>query len=201
MLSLPMAISLTDCRNGRRVAAQIVHMSRDLAPQMDATWWRDAPKAVCKQEDDNHWKWTQLLGGARSSENARFARSIAVLTDDGNIQGAALYYLNGMSYLEPDAGSVFADRLATAPRNRDWLVAEPACRGVGTALLRLLVAHSYDVGHGGRVNLLSFPRPQTVDFYEKFGFERTDVDEDDMILFELPPDTAVTLLRMRAALT
>ena len=54
-----------------------------------------------------------------------------MLTDDGNIQGAALYYLNGMSYLEPDAGSVFADRLATAPRNRDWLVAEPACRGVG----------------------------------------------------------------------
>ena len=60
MLSLPMAISLTDCRNGRRVAAQIVHM---YAAIWHSRWMQlggGAPKAVRKQEDDNHWKWTQL---------------------------------------------------------------------------------------------------------------------------------------------
>jgi len=86
--------------------------------------------------------------------------------------------------------SVYVDRLAAAPRNRHWLVADPLYRGVGKGLLLRAVCHSYLLGLGGRVNLVSVPRERTRRFYERRGLVAVREDDEGSIEYELSEQAA-----------
>ena len=106
-----------------------------------------------------------------------------------------LYQIDAKSQIESGAGAVFVDRLAAAPRNRPWLASPPRYRGVGTVLLLAAVRHSYSLGLGGRVWLVSLPSERTKEFYKNRGFRRIYDDGDGMIDFELPAAKAETWLK------
>ena len=110
---------------------------------------------VRRDEDDHHWVWRKLVGEHRNHLAWHFA---ACQTPDGEIQGAIGYRIDFRSILVPEAGSVYVDRIAVAPRNRSWLVKSPLYGGVGEGLLLRSVCHSYILGLGGRVNLVSLPK-------------------------------------------
>ncbi len=122
-----------------------------------------------------------------------------MLTADGEVQAAAIYRIDTASVLDcgPDgepAPGVYVEYIATAPRNRGRLVQTPVYRGGGMALLTRAIAHSYQLGFGGRVNLASLPHPDTETFYANAGFERTAVEKSSMVVYELRPERAKLLL-------
>ena len=107
--------------------------------------------------------------------------------------------MNTLSFVEENAEAIFVELLATAPRNRDWLVTTPAYRGVGSGLLRTVVIHSYHLGLEGRVNLVATTDTNSISFYEGKGFVLVgydgDEDEEKLPRFELGADAAQQWLR------
>ena len=121
--------------------------------------------------------------------------SLAVLGPEEDIEGAISYRVDTRSQLDPDVGAVYVDRLATAPRNRPWVVNPTKYRGVGTVLLFAAVRDSYSLGLGGRVWLSCMPNPRSRAFYVQKGFQMICQHEDDMIDYELPAHKAVEWLK------
>lgn len=190
MNELPTTITLLDQRSGERCDADIIVLTRDLAAKgIDGQWWRlEGPLQARRQDEgDHHWVWRKLVGEHRNQLAWHF---IACQTPGGAIQGAAGYRIDYRSFLVPGTGSVYVDRLAVAPRNRAWLVKEPLYRGIGVELLLRVVCHSYILGLGGRVSLVSLPSERTRQFYDRRGFTRVSEDADGMIEYELEADKA-----------
>ncbi len=115
---------------------------------------------------------------------------VAAQTENEAIQGAIAYRIDARSFLDSNLTSVYVDRIAIAPRNRPWLVAEPHYKGIGVGLLLRAVCHSYLLGLGGRVNLSSLPRERTRTFYQKRGFIAVAEDDDGLIQYELSDEAA-----------
>ncbi len=147
--------------------------------------------SVRAQEGDHHWRWRQIVGMRR--QNAAW-ESLAIQSSNGAIEGAISYRIDALSQIDRGGGAIYADRLATAPRNRPWLVKSPKYRGVGTVLLMAAVRHSYSLGLGGRVRLSSLPSERTRDFYTRRGFQVTFDHGDGTLEYELPSATAVAWL-------
>jgi hypothetical protein len=61
-------------------------------------------------------------------------------------------------------------------------------------LLLRSVCHSYLLGLGGRVNLMSLPNERTRQFYEHRGFTRLGENDEGMVEFELDEAAAQTWL-------
>jgi hypothetical protein len=171
------------------VPARLVRLSREVAAdRMDGEWWSiGGSKTQRSEEGDHHWRWRQIVGGLRTRANWE---ALAIETEDGAIQGAIVYRIDAISQLEPDKGAVYGERLATAPRNRPWLVNPPHLRGAGETLLLAAVRHSYQLGLGGRVWLCSLPSERTRSFYVNRGFRVIFKNPDGRIDFELPSDRA-----------
>jgi hypothetical protein len=143
MIPLPNEIDLVRAADNHIVQARFVRLTRPVAKvKIDATWWQDLGPSteMRKKENDNSWHWAKRLGELR---NDRWHESFAIETQDGNIQGAILYWLNTRSFVESEKGAVYLEALATAPRNRPWLVSSPLYRGVGENLLLRAAVHSY----------------------------------------------------------
>jgi hypothetical protein len=143
MIPLPNEIDLVRAADNHIVQARFVRLTRPVAKvKIDATWWQDlgASTEMRKKENDNSWHWAKRLGDLR---NDRWHESFAIEAQDGNIQGAILYWLNTRSFVESEKGAVYLEALATAPRNRPWLVSSPLYRGVGENLLLRAAVHSY----------------------------------------------------------
>lgn len=192
--ALPASVALSRCETGESVLARIVDLPAKLAKtRMGAAWWRGlgVSKSRREREEDHHWNRAKLIGLSR---NDLFVESVAVQTVDENVQGAMIYRLNGRSVLLPGAPAVVIDRLATAPRNRGWVVSDPMYRGAGTALTRWAAYHSYHLGFDSRPVLAAIPCPGTVAFYESLGFRATDAVEEDMVIYELEPAPAQALM-------
>ena len=195
MLALPDGFSLESCATNTQTAATIVPLTRDLAKHcITSAWWTglDVSPERRRQEPDHHWNWTKLVGEWRGRW---YSECVAVQTEDGSVQAAAIYQVNTLSVLDSasdgePAPAVYVGYLATAPRNRGWLVPAPAYRGGGTALLMRAAVHSYQLGFGGRVNLASLPHARTEAFYTDFGIERTEVVKESMVIYELRPEQA-----------
>lgn len=194
MENLPDKVELTRAADDAPISANLVTLSRSLAhAQIDSKWWelpgvsRDERRA----ENDYHWRWAKRLGELK---NDRWHEAAAVQTDDGDIQGAILYWINGVSYVDKDKGAVSVEAIATAPRNRAWLVDSPVYRGVGERLLLRAVAHSYLLGFAGRVNLVAFDDAKTVSFYLNRRFEAVGY-EDELPRLELSPEAAANWVR------
>lgn len=191
---LPFPITLRRCDDRRIVIAHIVELTRTLAKtKVRAEWWAGLGVSGSRrhQEDDHHWNWVAEVG---KYHNHAAVESVAVRTADGAIQAAMIYRLNGTSILASGAGAVYVDRLATAPRNRGWLVEKPLYRGAGTSLIVWAAYHSYSRGLDGRLVLAALPSERTIKFYESLGFKATTAEEDDMVVYELEPKDAVALL-------
>jgi GNAT superfamily N-acetyltransferase len=191
---LPVAITLTRCDTGESVKAELVELTSKLAKlKIGSKWWTnlDVSRTQRQMEGDHHWDWAAEIGKYR---NSLFVESVAVQTDDGELQGAMIYRLDAQSLLSSGVGAVLIDRLATAPRNRGWLVETPLYRGVGKNLVSWAAYHSNTLGFSGRVVLATLPSLRTIGFYESLGFQRAEVEKDDMIILELEPKTAAVLL-------
>lgn len=194
MDGLPDKVDLLLDSSGTIVAAIIVRLTRELAQrQIDGQWWKlpGVSKVVRKEENDYHWRWAKEIGELRKK---RWHEAFAVQTEDGCVQGAIIYRLDCKSFIDDQFGTVNVRALATAPRNRPWLVEAPLYRGVGESLLLRAVGHSYLLGLNGRVSLVAFGDKRTLDFYRHRGF--TDAgDEDGLPRLELLPEAAQTWLR------
>ncbi|MEI8021455.1 MAG: GNAT family N-acetyltransferase [Schlesneria sp.] len=192
----PKILEITRVADGTTIDVILVPLTRKLASlQIDTKWWQipGVPEKVRSQEIDHGYKWAKRIGEL-TSNNSRWYRAIAVQTDDDNIQGAMIYWLNTRSFIHQNEGAIFVESLATAPCNRERIVTLPEYRGVGTGLLLAAVIHSYKLGLGGRVNLNSTNDPRTISFYETRGFVHCgydgDEDEEKLPRFELSAEAA-----------
>lgn len=195
MHQLPDRIRLIKVADNTIVTATIVKLTRNLAQaKIDGNWWEMLGVSTVKrqQEDDHNWRWAKRVGELK---NDRWHEAVAVQTEDDNVQGAILYRLNTKSFVEQGQGAVYVEALATAPRNRPWLVASTLYRGVGENLLLRAVIHSYSLGLEGRVNLVSFNSPRTITFYEKRGLIVVGYEDDGLSQLELAPNAATAWLR------
>jgi hypothetical protein len=194
MIELPVPVRLRDCRAHVDVVAQLVELTTKLAKlKVDAAWWSNLGISGSRrrQEGDHGWNWANRIG---QFHNHLLVECAAVQTPDGDVQAAIIYRLDGRSVLLPEAGAVYVDRLATAPRNRPKLVPAPLYRGAGTNLLRWAAYHSYQLGFGGRLVLASLPNPDTIDFYRALGFQETETEVHGMVVYELEPELAQRLI-------
>jgi hypothetical protein len=143
MEDLPSRITLENLRRGGQCWVDLVELSRDLAAKkIDGEWWKLPGDMLGRPRDegDHHWKWRKLVGEYHNQLAWHF---VACQTADGEVQGAAGYRIDFESVLAPEAGSVYVDRIAVAPRNRAWLVKNPLYRGAGVGLMLRVVCHSY----------------------------------------------------------
>jgi len=195
LLELPVRAWLTHCDSGKKHEAQIVELTAKVAKtKMGAAWWSNlgVSKSVREQEGDHHWDWAAEIGKHR---NSLAVESVAVESPNGDLQAAMIYRVDGQSTLEPGAGAVFIDRLATAPRNRDWLVDSPAFRGGGTTLLSWAAYQSYALGLAGRVVVATLPSPRSIAFYKSAGFKAVKSEKDGMDVFELESAAALNKIK------
>lgn len=194
MEGLPETIQLSATSSNATCIASLVQLTRDLAQiKIDATWWAlpGVSKTLRQQENDHTWQWAKRIGELR---NNRWHEAVAVTTEDTEVQGAILYQFNATSFVDASKPAVFVEALATAPRNRPWLVGHANYSGIGTGLLFRAVCHSYLQGYEGRVNLMAFDDSRTLAFYEHRGFEVVG-HEEGLPLLELSQETAYTWLR------
>src|SRR5262245_58933842 len=123
-------IEITRAIDNTIVTAKLVKLTRDLAQrEIDAKWWVLPAESKSRREleGDHSWKWSKIIGELR---NNRWCETFAVQTDDDEVQGAILYRLNTRSFVNKNEGAIYVEGLATAPRNRPWLVDFPVYRGV-----------------------------------------------------------------------
>ncbi len=200
MDELPDSITLFRYGGGGECAARLVRLTRELAAtKIDGRWWAIRAKAGAKRsdEDDHHWLWRKLVGEHHHNLKWEF---VCAQTEDGEVQGAIAYRIDFKSFRAPALTSVYVDRLATAPRNRPWLVEDPLYGGVGQGLLLRAVGHSYLLGLGGRVSLVSMPRERTRRFYEEKGLIAVREDDDGSVEYELSEDAAQRWLHREGCL-
>jgi hypothetical protein len=193
MFELPQDVPLTLDPPGTEVQARLVRLTREAAAdRIDGQWWNiGGSKTEREAEGDHHWRWRRIIGELRTQRNKE---ALAVETEDGAIQGAIVYSIDALSQLEPGLGAIYGERIATAPRNRPWLVNPPHLRGVGKALLLAAVRHSYLLGLGGRLWLTSLPSETTRMFYVNRGFQVIFQNLDGTIDYELPTSRAAAWL-------
>ncbi len=182
------------------VAAKFVQLTKAMAfREVDGSWWKFAgpfsPNAKHPAEDE-HWKWVHYIRKLRKREI--FLRCVAIRTEDGRVQGAAIYSRAGASHFEPGKRALYLHYLATAPRCRANFAKQPLYSGVGEGLLILAITHSLYWGYEGRVILFSLP--DAVKFYLKYDFQKTGIVEDRMIQLELPSNVAQKLLKKEAVI-
>lgn len=199
MLDLPKEVHILNVERNVRVKAKLVRLTRELAATgIDGAWWNlPVSKSVRKEEGDNHWHWRKIVGRNKAK---LIWEALAVQSGSGAIEGAMAYRIDAKSQLQPGKGAVYVDRIATAPRNRPWVLEPPKYRGIGSVLLLAAVRHSYLLGLEGRVWLTSLPSERTRKFYRERGFEVIFEDADGMIDFELPAAVAGEWLERRGFL-
>lgn len=183
--------------DNQTVDAKIIRLTADKARErIDKLWWKltNVSALDIADEGDSHWNWQELV---RFYENETLHECVAILSKEGYLEGAMIYHFNAKSKLEQGKGSVYVERVSSAPHNRNWLVNQPFYKGVGSVLLYWAVRESYDAGLRGRVSLESLPTPTTVDFYRNKGFVRTDLTQPptDLVDYELPEVAALNWLR------
>jgi hypothetical protein len=197
-VNLPERVTITDVRKNARVTANLVRLDRETAKLcIDQKWWEVEGVSAqrLREEIDYHWKWKVLIS---KYQNNPYVTNMAVVLEDGSVQGAMIYRVDGKSVLEPGKRTVLIDRVATAPKNRDGLIANPCYRGAGSGLLTFALCQSYVLGLQARVNLFAAGDEQ---YYVDRGFVRTKIVHEEMALFELPSSVALERLTRKGMLS
>ena len=121
------------------IEAHIVELSASLIDRITPGWWNDPSLDADPQPPpiDRDWTWTEALidygGGALA------ARNLAIVTGDGEVQGAMLVSTEPIeSHLEVGGSALFVERLFAAPRNRPRLRVDkkPYFSGAGGAIVK-----------------------------------------------------------------
>ncbi len=190
-------IQILRANDNQTVDAKIVRLDfNDAREKIDKTWWNlpNIDSQDIADEGDSHWSWENLV---EIYGNQVLHECVAILSIEDFLEGAMIYHFNAKSKLEPGKGSVYVERVSSAPRNRNWLVNNPLYKGVGTVLLYWAVRESYNAGLRGRISLESLPTPSTVKFYKNKGFIRTDLTQSSngLVDYELPELAALAWLR------
>ena len=194
MFELPFDVEIVDAATDQFVCAKMVELTRELASLLDSTWWViNVGKTRRREEKDHAWRWVKVIGEQRKWEGDAY-QAIAIQSLDGEIQGAASYWINRQSHLEPEKGAVELDRIAIAPRNRRNLCEPRGYKGVGFPLLFSVIRHSYLLGLQGRVRLESVDDPETHRFYQTNGFQVI-MEDEGFLSFEIPKEAAIALLQ------
>lgn len=174
--------------------ADIVSLSPEIARDLiDSTWWENISPELMLFEMDNHWRWEEKIIKKKSNILYDF---VAIRSDEAYLEGAMIYLRAVKSQLNSKNLCGWIDYLATAPRNREWLADSPLYKGIGTAFLYWAILRSYRTGLKGRIRLESLPSENTIKFYERKGFIKTNfpASEDGLISYELPEDAAMEIL-------
>jgi hypothetical protein len=102
----------------------------------------------------------------------------------GEMQGLMAIQTDKISRIEP-VPLVYVDYLATAPWNLSQRTEEPRFRQCGTALMKMAIQHSLDLGHEGRIGLHSLSQAES--FYAQKGMENlgVDVNYESLNYFEM----------------
>lgn len=195
-------IQILRASDNQMIDAEIVRLTTDEARErIDKIWWKlpNVSAQDMNDEGDFHWDWERLT---KVYGNKVLHECIAVLSQEDYFEGAMIYHFNAKSKLEPTKGSVYVERVSSAPRNRNWLVNDPFYKGIGTVLLYWTVRESYNAGLRGRVSLESLPTQTTVQFYEHKGFVRTDLSQptNGLVDYELPETAALVWLQKQGDL-
>jgi GNAT superfamily N-acetyltransferase len=172
------------------VDARIMRLDRTLAKNfIDAKWWQldGVSSAVRQEEADRGWNWTREIGSIRTKPTWG---AVGIMCADDFVEGVMTYRIDAKSCLEPNLGAFYIDRIASAPRNRAWLVQNPLYRGIGSAMLLWAVTESYSLGLEGRISLDSVQTPTTINFYTHKGFSQLAPPKDGLTSFELPKASA-----------
>ncbi len=176
--------------------AKLVRLTPDAAREkIDNLWWDEPNLPVTpRREADRHWYWETI---ARQYGTDSLHSCVGIVSAQEYWEGAMAYAFDAKSRLKSGAGSVYVGWLASAPRNRPWLVGQPEYKGIGSALLYFAVKESYSAGLGGRVTLESLPTAATLAFYAHKGFIRTDLSQTvtGLVDYELPQAAALAWLR------
>jgi len=202
MIELPYPVDLFDVETDQVIEARVVWLDRELTKRgIVVPWWKlpGTTGTQRREEHDHHWKWIELIGRERQAHGSAY-QTVAVQTDNGDVQGAMTYWINRESLREPEQGAIEIDRLAAAPRNRPNLRKPPCFKGVGFVLLRHAIWHSYRLGFCGRVYLESVDSQRAHDFYQKHGFEVI-LEDEGFLTFELPAGAAEHLLSVEGLLS
>jgi hypothetical protein len=182
-MKFPKAVDLRFAPFNLYVRSHIVELTSDLIERsMGKAWWdnADIDPTLAEAEIDRHWDWSEM--GIELNGRVLGSRKLAIVTDDGAVQGAAMCSTEKVaSTLEPKQFASFVELLFTAPRNRVRLRTDgrEQFKGVGYHLLVCMAEISDELGFGGRLKLDS--SPEFVDWYERFGLRRT---LETPILFE-----------------
>ena len=195
-------IQILRADSNQTVDAEIIRLTTGVAREkIDIVWWKlpSVPAEDMNNEGDFHWDWERLT---RFYSGKSLHECVAILSQENYLEGAMVYQFNAKSKLEPDKGSVYIGWLASAPRNRNWLVNQPFYKSVGTMLLYWAIRESYDAGLGGRISLQSLPTPSTVQFYKNKGLVRTDLSQpaNDLVDYELSESAALAWLQKQGDL-
>ncbi|MBA4122293.1 MAG: hypothetical protein H0X72_07515, partial [Acidobacteria bacterium] len=131
-------IQILRADRNQTVDAEIIRLITDVAREkIDKVWWK-LPSVSAEEmndEGDFHWDWERL---ARIYSGKILHECVAVLSQENYLEGAMVYQFNAKSKLEPNRESVYVGWLASAPRNRNWLVNQTFYKGVGTMLLDII---------------------------------------------------------------
>ncbi len=195
-------IQILRADSNQTVDAEIIRLTSDTAREnIDKVWWKlpNVPAEDMNDEGDFHWDWERL---ARIYSGKILHECVAVLSRENYLEGAMIYHFNAKSKLQPTKGSVYVERISSAPRNRNRLVNQPFYRGVGTMLLYWAIRESYNAGLRGRISLESLPTPSTVKFYKNKGFIWTDLTQptNGLVDYELPESAALAWLKQQGDL-
>lgn len=190
-------IQILRASDNQTVDAKIVRLNADDARErIDKTWWNlpNVNPQDIYNEGDFHWDWEELV---KVYGNQVLHECVAILSQEDYLEGAMIYHFNAKSKLQSGKGSVYVERVSSAPHNRNWLTNQPFYKGIGTMLLYWAVRESYNAGLRGRVSLESLPTPSTVKFYNNKGFVRTDLTQptNGLVDYELPESAALAWLK------
>lgn len=174
--------------------ADVFPLSEEIARDLiDNVWWEKISPTLMALEMDNHWRWEEKIIKRKSNILYDF---VAIESDEEYLEGAMIYLSGVESQLNAQNLCGWIDYLASAPRNREWLVDSPLYKGIGSAFLYWAILRSYRTGLKGRIRLESLPSENTIKFYERKGFVKTNfpASEEGLVSYELPENMAMEIL-------
>lgn len=177
--------------------ASILPMNRDMADQLQTSWWNwdGVDSKILQSQPDRQWNWAQL---AKTHRDDPCFNLVALVTQDREIQGAMLVGLDNHadykdcdSILSPGRKGVYIEYVATAPWNRKALCNPRRYKGVGAALLEHARTLSRAKGYRGRLILDS--KFESLAFYQNKGFRILTRTPHGTVFCELPEESAVSM--------
>jgi hypothetical protein len=166
---------------------EIVSLSTtDAKNFIDAKWWDLDEQG---NAPDIEWEWAKIV--QKHQYKGDFDR-LCIKNNAGEIIGAMILYVDGLSVIDKGERAVMITWLATEPKSRHSCLNRRYTK-IGKALVQLAVRISNSLGFAGKVVAGSLLESES--FYLKLGFTKTDLKNNEQLNFlELSSSAASQLL-------